>query len=499
MKRETWGSRSNFIFAAIGSAVGLGNAWRFAGQVFQNGGGAFLIPYIIAIFAIGIPILMMELAIGKKYRLGAPSSFAAMNKKFEWIGWAGIIIAFVVAAYYSALIAWVVNYIFASFTMAWGSDPAGFFNNSVLHLSANPGQLQGFSIPVLIGLLITWAVVIISMRKGVAKMAKIVKWIVIIPFVLLIIMCIQAVSMPGAIEGIKYYITPDWSALSTPGVWGAAFGQVAYSMSILFALMITYGSFLGKDSDVPRDSIVIGLADMGISLLVGFVVFSTLGYLSFSSGVAITDMHYQGVMLAFVTYPQALSAFPGGQITGVVFSLMFFIMLFALAIDSLFAIVQTVSTAVSDKFKLKPRKALYGTCIACFILALLFATNAGMYWLDIVDHFVNECNLLLMGVFETVAVGWFFGINKLREFINSTTSLKIGKWWNIFIKFVCPVVFMVLSVSFLISNITKPYGGYEQQYLFIGGWALVIGTFVLALIIPRLLARKKKKAGEAIQ
>ncbi len=498
MKRETWGSRSNFIFAAIGSAVGLGNAWRFAGQVYQNGGGAFLLPYIIAILAVGVPILMMELAIGKKYQLGAPSSFAAMNKKFEWIGWAGIIIAFVVAAYYSALVAWVVNYIFASFTMAWSGDPAGYFSNTVLQLSESPGHLQGFSLPVLIGLLITWIIVIVAMRRGVEKMAKIVKWIVIIPVVILIIMCIQAVSMPGAIDGIKYYITPDWSALTNFSVWGAAFGQVAYSMSILFALMITYGSFLSKDSDIPKDSIVIGLSDMGISLLAGFVVFSTLGYLSFQSGTPIADMNYQGVMLAFVTYPQALSVFPGGQVVGVIFSLMFFIMLFALAIDSLFAIVQAVSTAVSDKFKLKPRKALYGTCAACFILALLFATNAGMYWLDIIDHFVNEFNLLLMGIFETIAVAWIFGIEKLRGFINETTNIKIGKWWNVLLKYVCPIVFLVLSVNFLIANIMTPYGGYEHQYLFIGGWALVIATFVLALVIPKLISRKKE-TGELAQ
>lgn len=495
MKRETWGSRSNFIFAAIGSAVGLGNAWRFAGQVYQNGGGAFLLPYIIAIFAIGIPVLMMELAIGKKFRLGAPSAFGAMNKKLEWIGWAGVIIAFVVAAYYSVLVAWVVNYIFASFTMAWGSDPAGFFNNTVLNISGSPGEFGGFSIPVLIGLVITWVVVFLSMRKGVEKMAKLVKWIVIIPVALLVVMCIQAVSMPGAADGIRYYITPDWSALGDPNVWRAAFGQVAYSMSILFALMITYGSFLDKKSDIPKDSIVIGLSDMGISLLAGFVVFSTLGYLSFQSGTPIGEMNYQGVMLAFVTYPQALSVFPGGQIVGVIFSLMFFFMLFALAIDSLFSIVQAVSTAVSDKFTINPRKTLYGTCIACFILALLFATKAGLYWLDIVDHFVNEGNLLFMGIFEAIAIGWLVGAEPLREFINSTTTVKIGKWWNVIIKFVCPIVFFFLAGSFLYSNIVSPYGGYDMQYLMVGGWGLIIVTFVLALIIPRL-TRKKKESGE---
>ncbi|MEG0357378.1 MAG: sodium-dependent transporter [Christensenellaceae bacterium] len=490
MKRERWGSRSTFIFAAIGSAVGLGNAWRFAGQAFQNGGGAFLIPYIIAIFAIGIPILIMEISIGKKYQLGAPSAFAKMNKKFEWIGWAGIIIGFIIVAYYTVLVSWVVNYIFHSFTMAWAGNPAAFFQEQVLHLSSNPGDMQGFSIPVLFGLIVTWAIVILSLRKGIKTMGKIVKWIVIIPVVILVVMCIQAFSMPGAAEGVKYFITPDWSALANPKVWGAAFGQVCYSMSILFAIMITYGSFLSKKADVTKDSMIIGFADLGISMLAGFVVFATLGYLSFQSGVAVPDMEYQGVMLAFVTYPQALSMFPGGMVTGVIFSLLFFLMLFTLAIDSVFSIVQAVSTAVSDKFKSNPRKTLLWTCVAGFLVSLLFATNAGLYWLDIVDHFTNEFSLLLMGIFEIIAVTWIFGITKLRKFINESTTLKLGKWWDILLKYICPAVFIFLSISFIVSNIRVPYADYEQKYLIIGGWLIVVLTFIAALIIPKLTSKK---------
>ena len=179
---------------------------------------------------------------------------------------------FIVAAYYSTLVAWVVT-IFSPLYDGMGRRPAGYFNNTVLQLSGSPGQLGGFSLPVLIGLLITWLVVIFAMRRAWKNMAKLVKWIVIIPVIILIIMCIQAVSMPGAADGIRYYITPDWSALGNFDVWRAAFGQVAYSMSILFALMITLWQLPRREATFPKDSIVIGLSDMGISLLGGFWYF----------------------------------------------------------------------------------------------------------------------------------------------------------------------------------------------------------------------------------
>lgn len=297
--------------------------------------------------------------------------------------------------------------------------------------------------------------------------------------------------MPGAVEGIQFYLIPDWSALSNPSVWGAAFGQVCYSMSILFAIMISYGSFLHKKSNVVKDSMIIGGADLIISMLAGLVVFTALGFLSSQSGTPIQELEFQGVMLAFVTYPQALSNFPGGQVVATIFSLLFFLMLFALAIGSIFSLVETISTSVADKFNLNSRKTMFGVCIASFVFGLLFVTKAGLYWLDIIDHFINEFNLLFIGIFETIAIGWIFGAAKLRAYINETASPKLGKWWDGFIKFLCPAICIFLSASFLIANIRTPYGGYEQGYLIVGGWALVVATFAVALILPHVTRKKE--------
>ncbi len=493
MKRENWASRSAFIFAAIGSAVGLGNAWRFAGKAYENGGGSFLIPYIIAMACIGVPILILEISFGKKYQLGAPSAFGAVNKKLEWIGWMGIIICFFIVSYYTVIVSWVLNYIIASFTLAWGGDPASFFYNNVLMLSSGPGDVSGVSIPVIIGLAITWGIVILCMYKGLNIMAKIVKWIVIAPIAILIIMCIFTLQAPGAMEGVQYFLTPHWEVLAQPSVWTGALGQVSYSMSILFAIMITYGSFLPKNSNVAKDALIIGGADLGISMLAGTVVFGALGLLSTSTGVAIGDMSYQGVSLAFITYPQALAAFPGGPVVASIIGLLFFLVLFMLAIDSVFSIVLPISTAFSDKFKINPKKTLLFTCLAGFLMGLLYVTNAGLYWLDIVDHFFNEFSLLLMGIFEAIALGWLLGADKLRTFIWENKEARIGKVWAFIIKFVAPVVFLFLSGSFLVDNILSPYGGYEQQWLFVGGWLLIIVTFVVALLLPKLKTRKMRE------
>ncbi len=497
-KRDSWGNRSAFIFAAVASAVGIGNAWRFAGQVYQNGGGAFLIPYIIAIITFGIPILILEISIGKKYQLGAPSAMAQMRKSFEWIGWAGVLTCFVISSYYSTIIAWIVAYIFYSFTMPWGGDPAAFFQEEVLKLSASPGELGGFSWIVVIGLVLTWLLVIFALRRGVKSLGKISKWTVLVPIVILAIMCIQGLSMPGALDGIKYYITPKWEVLVDPNtagqIWGAAFGQVCYSMSILFAIMISYGSYLSKKTNVVKDAVIIGGADLGISLFAGFVVFATLGFLSFQTKTPIDQMSYQGVMLAFVTYPQALANFPGGAVVGSIFSVLFFLMLFGLAIGSLFSIVETIATSVMDKFKLTHKKAVTLVGSVCFVMSMLFATNAGLYWLDIVDHFTNEFNLLMIGVLETIAVAWIFGIGKMRSIVNEGAVKPIGKWWSAIVKYLCPAVCIILSGSFLYTNLTKAYGGYEQQYLIAGGWAVIIATFVLAIILSKVKGKKTEES-----
>lgn len=495
MARQQWSSRSTFIMAAIGSAVGLGNAWRFPGIAYQNGGGAFLIPYFIALFTAGIPLLTLELSIGKRFQSGAPSALAKLNKKFEWIGWWGVGTAFCICAYYSVVVAWVIDYVALSFKVPWMEKAAAeVFTQDVLQVSSGMFDLGGFSPVVLLALVFAWVSIWYCIRHGVTSVGKIVKYTVILPIVLLVFLIIRAVTLPGALEGLSYYLVPDWSKLLDINVWAAAYGQIFFSLSILFSIMIAYGSYLSKDAEVTKDAMIIGLADVGISFLSGFAAFGTLGYLAQISGTPIAEMKHTGIMLAFVTYPEALGQMPGGRFGVILFSLIFFLMLFTLAIDSAFSIIEAIITAFVDKFGWNKERTTLWFCVIGFFASLIFATRAGLYWLDVVDHFVNDFNLIAIGFVECVALGWIFGAKKLREYLNSNTNFKYGAWWDIAIKYLCPVIFLFISVTYLITNIKNPYDGYPVAHLVTGGWAVVVLTVVFGIIMSFIPTKEKLKS-----
>jgi neurotransmitter:Na+ symporter, NSS family len=265
-------------------------------------------------------------------------------------------------------------------------------------------DLGGFSPVVLLGLVFAWLSIWYCIRHGVASVGKVVKYTVILPIILLMFLIIRAVTLPGALEGLSYYLVPDWSKLLDINVWAAAYGQIFFSLSILFSIMVAYGSYLGKDAEVTKDAMIIGLADAAISFLSGFAAFGTLGYLAQISGTPIAEMKHTGIMLAFVTYPEALGQMPGGRVGVILFSLIFFIMLFTLAIDSAFSIIEAIITAFVDKFGWNKERTTFWFCVIGFCSSLIFATRAGLYWLDIVDHFVNDFNLIAIGLVECIAL-----------------------------------------------------------------------------------------------
>lgn len=480
--RERWSSRTIFIMAAIGSAVGLGNAWRFPGMAFNNGGGAFLIPYFVALITAGIPLLLLEISIGKKYQAGAPSAFAKIHKWFESLGWWALATSFVIVSYYAVVLAWSLNYIISSLSVAWGDDAGGYFIGEILQRTDSPGVLGGFSMPVLIALVVAWIGVWLCIRKGVKTVGKVVQWTVPIPLVLMVVLGIRAITLPGAIDGLNYYLKPDFSALLDVRVWAAAYGQIFFSLSVLFGIMIAYASFLPKDSDTTTDTIIIGFADAAISFLAGFAVFGALGYMAHTTGMTLEPGMggITGVGLAFITYPEVIAQLPWGAAA---FGFMFFLMLFTLGIDSAFSIVEGIVTGLVDKFKWNRSKTLAWTCIFGFAGSLLFATKAGLYWLDIVDYFTNNFNLIVIGIIECLLVGWIFGADKIRAFFNETGTIKFGKWWELMIRFVTPIALLGVSVLWIIDNIQTNYEGYETAHLVMGGWAVVAATIIIGFVL----------------
>ncbi len=324
--RENWVNRGSFVMAVIGSAIGLGNVWRFPYVCYQNGGGAFLIPYFFALFTCGLPLLIVEFGLGKRSGSGAPYGFASISKGMAWAGWFSCLCAFLIVTYYCSIMAWSWEYIYHSFGLSWGNNTEGFFTNQVLALSDSPHNLGGIQWKLFIGLLLTWICIFAILWKGIKSVGKVVMWTVPLPVLCLIILAVRGMTLPGAIDGVIYYLEPDFSKLSDPRVWLAAYGQILFSLSLAQSVLIAYASYLPKKGDINNNAFIAGLADCGFSFFAGFAVFSALGFLALKTGVPVAEVVESGPNLAFITYPTIISLLPFWKgFFGVVFFLMLFV------------------------------------------------------------------------------------------------------------------------------------------------------------------------------
>ncbi|MDN7024585.1 sodium-dependent transporter [Methanoculleus sp. FWC-SCC1] len=477
-----WSSRLTFILAGIGAAIGLGNLWRFPYVCYDNGGGAFLIPYIIALLVAGIPLWLMESAFGYRARAGVPGSFRMLiGRKTAWIGWLVVILTIILMAYYSVIMAWGVNYIGFAATLAWGSDPAGFFYNTFLRLSPDIFTLGGMNWLVVLGALISWTAVYVSIFRGIRSVEKVVWLTVLLPWAFLIVMVVRGVTLPGAFDGLSYYLTPDFAALMRPGVWVAAFGQIFYSLSIGMGIMIAYAKFLPDRHDLVRSGLLICIANGITSFVAGIAVFSTLGYLAHTTGMPVSEVVEGGIELAFVVYPAAISLLP---LAPEIFGILFFVMFVTLAVDSIFAAVEGISISLQDYIAAPPVRLSAMVCVGIFLAALLFMTEGGLYWLDLVDSYYNSFAVLIVGILEAVVIGHLYGAGRLRRFMNASASRPVGRWWDVSIGYLVPAVLIVAVAANLVDRIAAPYGGYPPLAQ-AAGWALVAGAPIAAVAISR--------------
>lgn len=489
--RSQWGTRAGFILAAVGSAIGLGNIWRFPAVAYENGGGAFFIPYLFALLTAGIPILIMEFTMGHKYRGSAPLTFRRMNKRSEFIGWWGVLVAFVISTYYSVIIAWAIAYSVFSFNLGWGTDTEEFLFNDYLKLTVEPGQTGSLVPGVLIPLIIVWVVVLGILFRGVKKGIEIANRIFIPALVIIfLIIVIRAITLPGAIDGLQAFFAPDFSKILSPGVWIAAYGQIFFSLSIAFAIMITYSSYLPKKSDLTNNAFIVGFGNSSFELLAGIGVFSVLGFMAGQSGVPIDEVVAGGVGLAFVVFPAIINEFPALK---ELFGFLFFASLVLAGLTSLMSITETYVAGLVDKFKISRAKAvLFGGGLAA-IVSLLYATQGGMYFLDAADYFINQFGVAMLGLVEVVLVAWFLReIKNLQTHANEISDIRLGAWWTISLNIITPIVmgYMMFGLfkqnllrEFVTESGTGNYEGYSNTFILFGGWtvaaaALIVGIFM---------------------
>lgn len=485
MARERWDKRAAFVVAAIGSAIGLGNVWRFPYMAYSNGGGAFFIPYLIALITTGIPLISLEYYLGVRAQKGPTEAFNLIKKNTNFIGWLALGTAAMITFYYTVVMSWACNYMWHSIGVTWAGDEKKHFFKNVLHLSDSVANFGGIQWHLVFGNLVVWVAIFLIIFKGIKVVGKVVHWAVILPWVLLLVLVVRGVSLQGAACGLNYYLRPDFSQLLNPDVWLGAYGQIFFSLSLGFGIMIAYASYLPNDSDINTNAWIVTFANCITSYFAGFAVFSILGYLAVTTHQPVESVVASGPALAFITYPAAIAELPGGPLVQSAFGIMFFLMLFNLGLASAFSLVEAIVTSLRDSFNIKRKKITFWICLTGFLAGFLYTSGAGLYWLDIVDHWMNW-GLLIVGLLEAVLVGWFCDVQGISDNIDATSEIKLGRLWVFSIKYITPLILFIIIISCLYKEFRSPYENYPTWALMSGGWVLLVSLIFIAFFMQNV-------------
>jgi len=442
-------------------------------MAYSHGGGAFLIPYLTALVSAGIPLLILEFGMGHERVGSAPLACTKIRQNWEWIGWwAVILVMFGIELYYTTIISWCLNFIALSLNFGWGNDPNTFFFKEFLAMSEKPSEIGQIRTPILFGLIIVWFLNWLIIYRGIQRGVELANKIFMpLLFVLTALLVFWALTLEGAFEGLKAYITPDFSKLSSPKVWIDAYSQIFFTLSLGFGIMIAYASYLPRKSNITRNAILTGFINSGYSIFAGFAVFSVLGFMATSQQKPISEVVSQSIGLAFVAYPKAVSIMPGGTLFGAIF----FFCLFVAGLSSSISIIEAFTSAIIDKFGLNRKTVVTPVCVIGFGGSIIFSTQAGIHWLDILDHFLTHYGLVVVGMFECILVGWLFRLEVLKKHVNKISSIQLGICWDILIKYFIPLVLGIILIGDIYGEFQKPYGGYSWTSLILIGrdWLLL--------------------------
>merc|ERR1719295_1897818 len=475
--RDTWSGRCTFWLAAGGSAVGLGNLWRFPWQCNKWGAGSFIFAYFVALFTLGMPLLTQELVLGQKHRSGDIEAFGRMNWRLRGIGLASVVGAFGIVTYYMMIIGISMVFFFESFMvpMPWEGSPddgAKYWQEALKLAPSIVGSAPDVSWKLFGATFFCWVITFICIRRGVKSASWAVKITMPLPFILLIILLIQAASMEGAGDGVARYLDfTNWSALSENGIWQAAIGQCFFSLGVCMGIMTAFGSYNPVNQDIATDEKVISFLDVGCSLMSGFVVYCILGFLANETG----DDHWYskgGAGLVFGAFPVAIAEFKGANF----FAIIFYLTLMLLGIDSAFSMVEAISTVIYDSdlnvYRLKWSRTRISTviCVAGAMVSVLYCFDTGFYWLDLVDFYINNYGMVFLGICETAACGWYYSYDLIHEKIGrmSADIYRFGYWAS---------VLLACSLSFTLSRPVGESGSVEFTGG-MGGESWIVGFVV---------------------
>jgi NSS family neurotransmitter:Na+ symporter len=347
--------------------------------------------------------------------------------------------------------------------------------------SSSPFQIGDVRTAILFSLAIVWFMNWLIVYRGVQKgLERANKFFMPLLGLLVAIIVIWSLQLSGAKEGLSVYLKPDFAKLKDVEVWIDAFSQIFFTLSLCFGIMIAYASYLPRKSEIVKDSISISLINCFFSVFVGLGVFAVLGYMAEKTSQPIGELVDQGIGLAFVAFPKAISMLPSFN---KIFGILFFGSLVIAGLSSSISIIEAFTSGIVDKFHYSRKSIVSVLCVAGFFGSIIFCTQGGLFWIDIVDHFINHYGLVLAGVFECIIIGWIYKTSRLREHIAHASSIKISSWWDYAIKAVIPVVLIALIINSLINELSTPYEGYPPLSLVVIGRDWLIITLFFALII----------------
>ncbi|XP_057281855.1 sodium- and chloride-dependent glycine transporter 1 isoform X2 [Pezoporus wallicus] len=513
VKRGNWGNQIEFVLTSVGYAVGLGNVWRFPYLCYRNGGGAFMFPYFIMLVFCGIPLFFMELSFGQFASQGCLGVWR-VSPMFKGVGYGMMVVSTYIGIYYNVVICIAFYYFFVSMTRvlpwtycsnAWNTpDCVGvldgnlssraalnlalnatqkrtspseeYWRKYVLDLSDDIGNLGEVRLPLLGCLGVSWVVVFLCLIKGVKSSGKVVYFTATFPYVVLTILFVRGITLEGALTGIMYYLTPQWDKILDAKVWGDAASQIFYSLGCAWGGLITMASYNKFHNNCYRDSIIISITNCATSVYAGFVIFSILGFMANHLGVDVSKVADHGPGLAFVAYPEALTLLPISPL----WSILFFFMLILLGLGTQFCLLETLVTAIVDEVGnewIIRRKTFVtlGVAVAGFLLGVPLTTQAGIYWLLLMDNYAASFSLVVISCIMCVAIMYIYGHRNYFKDIEMMLGFPPPLFFQICWRFISPAIIFFILVFTVIQYRPISYNDYVYPT-----WAISIG-FLMAL------------------
>ncbi|XP_043514892.1 sodium-dependent nutrient amino acid transporter 1-like isoform X1 [Frieseomelitta varia] len=502
-ERDTWGNGLEFLMSCIAMSIGLGNVWRFPFTAYENGGGVFLIPYIIVLFLVGKPFYYLEMIMGQFCSRSSVKIWSAAPG-FRGVGWAQMFSMLSVGTYYCFLMSITLYYLVASFQsplpwstclQEWGNfcaDSGGSYNVSKqnsTNMTMSSAELyfkkivlkekqsidDGIGLPdwsLTICLFVAWACIFAVLARGVKSSGKAAYFLAIFPYIIMISLLVRAVTLEGAVNGIIFFIKPNWKKLFEAHVWYAAVTQCFFSLSVCFGGVIMYSSYNDFRHNIYRDVIVVTTLDTFTSLMAGFTIFGILGNLAHKLGIEdVSNVVRGGTGLAFVSYPDAIAKF---TVLPQFFSVLFFLMLYVLGIGSAIALAGALITIISDQFpNLRHIYIVIGTVTFGFLAGIIYCTPGGQFMLELVDFYAGSFVVFILATLEITGIFWVYGLENFLDDVEYMLKKRPSAYWRVCWAIVVPLLLAVILIYTIVtlkpltySNISYPNSAHAA------GWTL---------------------------